>query len=594
MPIDPPIAPADPADVSFTTFAKSLWRTWSSRKVGAFVSVIFMLPMLAVIWNMHQRSRSILTTTIKGDLISAAKVMATTVDPAVHSTFRDRAQETSPAYQEQIAKFIKMRPAVDSSGLIKFIYTCIERDGQIHFILDDTSEGDADHDGVDDKAHIMEPYTEASDALKLVFKSKVPEVSEAPYTDKCGTFWSGYAPVMNSLGEVAAVVGVDLSMKDYELQMAGLRTMAFLSSVAALCLSTLAGLAVAKYHRRLMHTYDGMLRLSDAAMAASRAKSDFLASMSHELRTPLNVIIGHTEMLAATARGGQQESVEAVQKAADSLLGMISDILDYSSMDGSTLTVHRKAVVLDSLLDELRTGFTSDASVKGLSFDLGVDAGCPARVMLDPTLVKQVLRHVIGNAIKFTHQGGVQVRLKTEPGGKLRFIVRDTGVGIREEKRARLFEMFDQADMSSTRQHGGAGVGLALCKRLCDAMQGHLWIEKSDEHGSEFHFELPAPAAPEPGAVWLLTTDSLVKMLVTQVATKLGRRIEVAEEPGAIHAQEQDVVLVDLGSCSAEGVTAAQVIALNADESVSKGSRFTEVLHVPMKPADVKRVLGGV
>lgn len=578
-------------DSTFKTFAKGRWRAWSSRTMGVTAALGLLLPLLGTIWNMHERSRAILTESIKGDLIAAAKVMATTVDPVVHGTIREPAQETSAAYQEQIAKFIKMRPAVDPGGMIKFVYTCIERDGQIHFILDDTPEGDSDHDGIDDKSHIMEPYTEANEALRRVFKTRAPEVSTEPYTDRWGTFLSGYAPVVDSDGRVVAAVGVDLSMKDYDLQIAGVRAVARLSVLGAASISLLAGLAIAKYHRGLTRAFGEMLTLNQAAMAASRAKSDFLAGMSHELRTPLNAIIGHADLLAASSRSDQKPSIKEVQQAADSLLGMISDILDYSSMDVTSLTVNRRPVAVAALATEAGASFAAAAAAKGLTFGFTVDPACPARVMLDVTPVKQVLRHVIGNAVKFTSQGRVSVRVKSEPSGTLRFIIRDTGMGITDDKRARLFEMFDQADTSTTRKHGGTGIGLAICKRLCDAMQGRIWLENTSAMGSEFHVELPAESAPEPGVIWLITKDNLTSILVSNVAAKLGRKIKIVDSAGSLTDAANDLVLIDLGSVSVGAIHAGRVIALNVDESAGEGRGFTEVLPTPMKPADVRRVL---
>ena len=216
MPLQTPGSSSSHA-LSIGTEARLRLSRWSSRRVGFIVAAAFLLPSLATIWNLHQRSRQFLIEDMKGDLTVAARVMAGVIDPDLQETFHDRAQETSDAYVAEIAKLTRTRSLVDPKGMIKFVYTCVEKDGRIYFILDDTPEGDADHDGVDDKSHIMEWYTEASDTLRQVFKSGRTQVSDTPYQDKWGRFISGFSPIFDAQHHLVAVVGVDLAMVDYEL-----------------------------------------------------------------------------------------------------------------------------------------------------------------------------------------------------------------------------------------------------------------------------------------------------------------------------------------------------------------------------------------
>ena len=552
--------------------------------------LLFLLPSLAIIWNIDKQSRRILLESLHSDLSSSALVMATTVDPVVHATFHDRAQEKGDSYQQQIARFSKMRPAVDPNGVIKFVYTCIQKDGAIYFILDDTPEGDADHDGVDDKAHIMEPYKDASDALKAVFVERRAKVNEAPYTDKWGTFLSGYAPVFDAQHNVAAVVGVDIALSDYELELSSLRMVATLSILGAFCIALMAGLLMAKYHHRLTQSFSRLVTLNEAATAASKAKSDILATMSHELRTPLNAIVGHASLLVSAVPPEQKGSVVEIQRASDSLLGMITDILDYAAMDATKLPVSLKPVQIPNLLHELCTRFTADAQAKGLKLEIVTHPSLATRLMIDPGHVSQILRHLITNAIKFTATGSVKMEAKEWKDRKLHFIVKDTGVGISPGKQKRLFEVFDQEDMSTTRQHGGAGLGLAICKRMCDAMHGRIWLETTSSEGSEFHVELPAEAAPEPSHVWLVTKNNMTTIIVRSLVEKTGRSFHVLEDVLDVRAADHDLVLVDIGSVSADGVEAKHTVALNAEGDVAPGT-FAEVLNVPLKPADLRRVL---
>ena len=578
------------ADATSESLARRILRRRSKYEVATATLLLFLLPSLAIIWNIEQRSRRILFESLKGDLISSAQVMATTVDPAIHATFHDRAQEQTDSYQQQIARFTRLRPAVDPNRMIKFIYTCVKKGDVIHFILDDTPEGDADHDGVDDKSHIMEPYTEAPDTLKQVFIDHLPKVSATPYTDKWGTFLSGYAPVYDTGHKLVAVVGVDIAMTEYDLELSSLKMVAWLGVIGAFSIAMLAAVVMGKYHSVLMSAMDRLMLMTKAVTAASRAKSDLLATMSHELRTPLNAITGHAAILADSVQGEQKASLDQIQNAANSLLGMISDILDYAAMDTGSLPIRVKPVRVLTLMTQVCDKFALEAQNKKLSLTITEGFQTPSRLMLDPTHAGQILRHLVSNAIKFTSAGEVQVEARSWSDGKLHIVVSDTGSGISEKKRQRLYEIFDQQDMSTTRQHGGAGLGLALCKRLCDAMRGRIWLEKTSSAGSEFHIEIPADAAPEPGKIWLLTKNNMTTIIVRSLAEKMKRELKVEEEARDICANDSDLVLVDLGSASPEGLQAKRVVALNAEHGMPQGS-FADVLTVPLKPADLRRVL---
>lgn len=541
-----------------------------------------------MIWNMHRRSSEILSESIKGDLNSAARVMATLVDPVKHLTFQTPDQEPGEDYLQQIDKFTKMRTVIDPKCAIRFVYTCVQKPDGIHFVLDDSPPGDADHDGVDDKAHIMEPYPDASEALKRVFVSRTSEVNHRPYTDKWGSFLSGYAPVFDAQGEVIAVVGVDMALTDYLYQTGGLQLVTLLSACGAFALAYVAGLAMSRYHRKLLLAFREEKHLRDAALAASRAKNDFLASMSHELRTPLNAIIGNAQLLDDAVIGeDKKRSVTEVQRAADSLLGMITDLLDYSAIESGKLPIQRRATQMKKLVSEVCLPFEELARNKGIGFTSEADR---ARLMVDPVQVKQLLRHLSGNAIKFTSAGSVSVSARVT-GNLLRLMVKDTGIGVREEQRQRLFEMFSQADMSTTRQHGGMGIGLAICKRICDAMGGNITLMPGNDSGSEFHVELPVERAAEPGVVWLVTTDNLATILVRTVADKSGRKLRIVATASQVIAADGDTVLLDLGSVAERPRKGWRVIALNAEPDVTLDQGFEEVIFAPLKPADVRRVL---
>ncbi len=386
-----------------------------------------------------------------------------------------------------------------------------------------------------------------------------------------------------------------------------------------------------------------LAQAKDEAQAANRAKSAFLANTSHEIRTPLNGLVGLARMLQQPDLDAdtRRHYLDQMLDSAESLSGLISDILDLSKIEAGRLTLESLPFALREMLATMRMGYLTLAQARGLAFRIEVDDSVPAWVVGDPVRTRQILSNYLSNALKFTQQGEVVVRVRElgEPDERrIRIEVQDSGPGIDPALHERLFQPFTQADESTTRRYGGTGLGLSICRELATLMGGTVGVDSQLGQGATFWAELPLPGAPTPistqlreardnqdlqGLRVLMVEDNPVNMMIAvalleQWGLEVSQASDGAQAVEAINAQASmgrpfDAVLMDVQMPVMSGYEATRrvrqrhsaeqlpIVALTAaalsserDEALAAGMNefLTKPIDAPRLRASLVRLIG--
>ncbi|MCK6447788.1 MAG: ATP-binding protein [Planctomycetes bacterium] len=565
-----------------------------NRRIGLLILVVTVLPGGLLIHRAEVDERARLVRTVEG----FAPVYARETERLGHARLSLDTPEDDPTFLELIET---QKRWLGANPRVADIYTFKLLDAS-RVVLWVDAETDYDGNGIyegdrESRTVLGEPYDDedVSDELRLAFQG-VPGFEAGLVSDRWGVWVSAYEPLRDAQGRVEAVLGIDFPAEDWVAALATAREQRALQLLVSLGLILASTLIIAQLNARLSSAqrHEQALRHSvEIAQYSDRAKSEFLANMSHEMRTPLNGILGVADLLMDTELDARQRDyVATTRTSAACLLELVSNVLDLSKIEEGKLVLERVPYAVRTVVGDVGSVLRSTTMQRSIAVVVEVANDVPESLIGDPTRLKQVLLNLGGNAVKFTERGSVELAVRRDPaasdGDALLIHVRDTGVGIPEDKLELIFEKFTQADASTTRRFGGSGLGLAITRELVQAMNGRITVTSTVGVGSEFEVRLPLEAAPSlpspnvapPGSTTtlpvglrvLLVEDNSVNRMVMEATLARLECVVVAAEHGAaavecLAREAFDVVLMDCQMPVMDGYEATRQIRASGGPS---------------------------